>query len=51
MAMSLKDFLDEHPVDRARVEEHKERMLAEVEAYDQQEPHEVPRPGDARRDG
>ncbi|GAC81417.1 Helix-turn-helix [Gordonia malaquae] len=33
MAMSLKDFLDEHPVDRARVEEHKERMLAEVRAY------------------
>lgn len=33
MAMTLKDFLDEHPVDRARVEEHKERMLAEVRAY------------------
>ncbi|WP_334120982.1 helix-turn-helix transcriptional regulator [Glutamicibacter sp.] len=33
MAMTLKDFLDEHPVDRARVEAHKERMLAEVRAY------------------
>lgn len=30
-AMSLKDFIAEHPVDR--VEAHKERMLAEVRAY------------------
>ena len=33
MAMSLKDFVTEHPVDRERVEAHKERMLAEVRAY------------------
>lgn len=33
MAMSLEDFLAEHPVDRAQVEAHKERMLAEVRAY------------------
>lgn len=33
MAMSLKDFLHEHPVNRERVEEHKERMLNEVRAY------------------
>lgn len=33
MAMSLKDFLAEHPVDRERVEAHKDRMLAEVRAY------------------
>lgn len=33
MAMSLKDFLEEHPVDRERVEAHKEQMLAEVSAY------------------
>lgn len=31
--MSLKDFLAKHPVDRERVEEHKERMLSEVRAY------------------
>lgn len=30
MAMSLKDFVAVHPVDRERVEAHKERMLAEV---------------------
>ncbi|MFL4476200.1 helix-turn-helix domain-containing protein [Paeniglutamicibacter sp. MACA_103] len=30
--MSLKDFLAEHPADRARVEAHKERMLADVRA-------------------
>ena len=33
MAMSLKDFVAEHPVNRERVDEHKERMLAEVRAY------------------
>lgn len=33
MAMSLEDFIAEHPVDRERVEAHKERMLAEVRAY------------------
>lgn len=33
MAKSLKDFIAEHPVDRSRVEAHKERMLAEVRAY------------------
>ncbi|MGP9614507.1 helix-turn-helix transcriptional regulator [Brachybacterium sp. AOP42-B2-9] len=33
MAMTLNDFLAEHPVDRARVEEHKQRLLAEVRAY------------------
>ncbi|MCT1866551.1 helix-turn-helix domain-containing protein [Dermabacter sp. p3-SID358] len=33
MNTTLKDFLDEYPVDRERVEEHKERMLAEVRAY------------------
>lgn len=33
MAMSLKDFIAEHPVDRDRVDAHKERMLAEVRAY------------------
>ncbi len=33
MTMKLSDFLDEHPVNRERVEEHKERMLAEVRAY------------------
>lgn len=33
MAMSLKDFVAEHPVDRQRVDAHKERMLAEVRAY------------------
>lgn len=33
MAKTLKDFVAEHPVDRRRVEAHKERMLAEVRAY------------------
>ncbi|WP_210603038.1 helix-turn-helix domain-containing protein [Brevibacterium oceani] len=33
MAMSLEDFLAEHPVNRASVEAHKDRMLAEVRAY------------------
>lgn len=33
MAKTLKDFVSEHPVDRGRVEVHKERMLAEVRAY------------------
>lgn len=33
MAMTLKDFVTEHPVDRTRVDAHKERMLAEVRAY------------------
>ncbi|NLE96531.1 MAG: helix-turn-helix domain-containing protein [Propionibacterium sp.] len=33
MAMTLRDFVAEHPVDRERVEAHKERMLAEVRAY------------------
>ena len=32
MAMKLDDFLAEHPVNRANVEVHKERMLAEVRA-------------------
>ncbi len=33
MAMLLKDFVANHPVDRERVDAHKERMLAEVRAY------------------
>lgn len=33
MAMTLKDFVAEHPVDRERVDAHKERMLAEVRTY------------------
>lgn len=33
MAMSLKAFLAEHPVDRERVEAHKKLMLSEVRAY------------------
>jgi len=33
MTQTLKDFLAEHPVDRDRVQAHKERMLAEVRAY------------------
>lgn len=33
MAMTLKDFVAEHPVNRERVEAHKERMLSEVRAY------------------
>ncbi len=32
MAMTMKDFVAEHPVDRERVEGHKERMLAGVRA-------------------
>ena len=31
--MTLEDFLTEHPVDRALVDSHKQRMLAEVRAY------------------
>jgi DNA-binding XRE family transcriptional regulator len=33
MAKSLKEHLTEHPVDRASVDAHKERMLGEVRAY------------------
>lgn len=33
MALSLKDFVAEHPVDREHVDAHKEWMLAEVRAY------------------
>lgn len=33
VATTLSDFLAEHPVDRAAVEAHKTRMLAEVRAY------------------
>ncbi|MCA1784019.1 MAG: helix-turn-helix transcriptional regulator [Dermatophilaceae bacterium] len=33
MTMTVKDFLADHPVDRDRVEAHKERLLAEVRAY------------------
>lgn len=33
MAVTLKDFLIEHPVDRNAVEAHKKQMLAEVRAY------------------
>ncbi|NLA64890.1 MAG: helix-turn-helix transcriptional regulator [Leucobacter sp.] len=33
MTMTLKDFVADHPVDRQRVDEHKERMLAEVRAF------------------
>ena len=33
MAMRMGDFLAQHPVDRAKVEAHKARMLAEVRAY------------------
>lgn len=33
MAMRLDEFLAAHPVDRANVEAHKERMLAEIRAY------------------
>ncbi len=32
MATTLKDFVAERPVDRGRVEEHKERMPSEVRA-------------------
>ncbi|UOQ58766.1 hypothetical protein MUN78_08100 [Leucobacter allii] len=50
MAMTLEELLDKYPVDRAKIQEHKERMLAEMEAYDQRESQEVPRPGKARLD-
>ena len=30
---SLTDYLNQHPLDRERVDAHKERMLAEVRAY------------------
>lgn len=33
MAKTLDAFLAEHPVDREQVEKHKQRMLAEVRAY------------------
>lgn len=33
MSMSVHEFLSDHPVDRERVDAHKERMLAEVRAY------------------
>ena len=33
MAMDLDEFLADHPVNREKVEAHKERMLAEVRAY------------------
>lgn len=33
VAVSLKDFVADHPVDRERVDAHKERMLSEVRAY------------------
>lgn len=33
MAITIDDILSRRPVDRARVEEHKQRMLAEVRAY------------------
>jgi predicted transcriptional regulator len=33
MAMTLDQVLAEHPVDREKVEAHKERMLAEVRAH------------------
>ena len=33
MAMSVKEFVATHPVDRENVDAHKERMLAEVRAY------------------
>lgn len=33
MTKTLKGFVAEHPVDRERVEAHKERMIAEVRAY------------------
>lgn len=33
MPMTVKDFLAEHPVNRARIEAHKQQMLAEVRAY------------------
>ena len=33
MAMTFKDFVAEHPVDRKRVDAHKVRMLAEERTY------------------
>ncbi|AIT60682.1 helix-turn-helix domain-containing protein [Corynebacterium doosanense] len=33
MAKTLNDFLVDHPVDRGRVEAHKDRLLAEVRAF------------------
>lgn len=33
MALSLKEFAADHPVDRKRVDAHKARMLAETRAY------------------
>ena len=33
MAMSMKEFLAENPVDRTKVDQHKERMLSEVRAH------------------
>ena len=33
MAMSLQELAAKRPVNRARVEEHKERMLGEIRAY------------------
>lgn len=33
MTKTLKEFVEQHPVDQARVEAHKERMLAEVRAH------------------
>lgn len=33
MAMRMDEFLAQHPVDRANIEAHKQRMLAEVRAF------------------
>jgi DNA-binding XRE family transcriptional regulator len=33
MAMELADFLADHPVDRAEVDAHKERILSQVRAH------------------
>ena len=33
MAVTLEDFLAEHPADRTLVDSHKQRMMAEVRAY------------------
>ncbi|MBN6752116.1 helix-turn-helix transcriptional regulator [Kocuria palustris] len=33
MAMRTDEFLAQHPVDRANIEAHKQRMLAEVRAF------------------
>ncbi|WP_336660219.1 helix-turn-helix domain-containing protein [Leucobacter sp. USHLN153] len=33
MARSLNEFLVDHPVDRERVDGHKDRMLSEIRAY------------------